>query len=91
MWNVNMVNELRIRLCEMLHILEALNYFCIKHGDQMVFSIGDHHKCLSSLFPLHLKNLCHRSTALINIFMITNKSYLYTIKLTRLKLAFTVM
>ena len=35
----------------------TLKYFCISHGnqkDQMFFSIWNHHKCPSYLFPLHL-------------------------------------
>ena len=33
---------------------DQLKYFCMLHGDQRVFSIYNHHKCLSCLFPLHL-------------------------------------
>ena len=35
-------------------ILTALKYLCIDHGDQFFFSIWNHDKCLSQLFPLHL-------------------------------------
>ena len=35
-------------------ILTTLNYCCINLGNQRVFSIWNHHKCLSQLFPLHL-------------------------------------
>ena len=31
----------------------TLKYFCMYHGDQRVFSIWNHHKCFSWLFPLY--------------------------------------
>ena len=34
--------------------LQPLKYFWINHGHKRVFSIRNHHKCFSQLFPLHL-------------------------------------
>ena len=32
---------------------KTLKYVCINHGDKRFFSIWNHHKCLSFVFPLH--------------------------------------
>ena len=32
---------------------KVLKYFCINHGDQRVFSICNHQKCLSQPYPFH--------------------------------------
>ena len=37
--------------------VKTLKYFCINHGDQKVFSLWNHHKCLSWLFPLLFNTL----------------------------------
>ena len=34
--------------------LPTPKYFCINHGNQSVFSILNHHKCLIQLFQIHL-------------------------------------
>ena len=46
--------------------LKALNYFCISHGAQRVFS--NHHKCLSYLFQIHLNTYVMGPRPLKNVF-----------------------
>ena len=56
-------------LSNVILILITLKYFCINHGDQRVFSILNHHKCLSLLFTLYLNT--YGSTAIRNIITLT--------------------
>ena len=46
-------------------------FVCLNHGDQRVFSIRNHHKCLSLLFLLHLNTFVIGYTAITNIYILT--------------------
>ena len=44
----------------LIKTLKVLKYSYTNHGDQRVFSIWNHHKCLSCLFSIHLNTYVMR-------------------------------
>ena len=66
--------------------LTALTYFCINHGDQRIFSIWNHHKCLSLIaFSALFEYLYYESTAIIKIFALTARGSTLDARIWRLQ------